>query len=538
MNVTKIVLTNFKRFTELTVDLASAVRPPRLVLLIGANGSGKSSIFDAFEYLSAHHKDGGAVVDSEYFGKVSEDGMSVSCTFGGGFEVCRSGSNRDSTSPPDWSLKSVFYGRSSLRTVPELEAASHVFGDVGEDHDRPRRFIDRDTRFEADVALMTEDVLREVWGQDFDSAAMRARFIAPINDALTRIFANGSSTGLRLTRMIPALGGKPPDIRFRKGRSDVHYDLLSSGEKEVFNVLLNLFVRREYFPDAIYFIDEMDVHLHTSLQYALIREIVEHWLPPASQLWTASHSLGFIEYAAHSPNAVILDFDDLDFDRPQILVPSPPSARVFDVAVPEDSALKVFPNKTLMLCENKDALLYNAVGLPDFLFVEERDKNAVGIRTRADDRFLGLIDRDFIGTEEIREIRRRQPNLFVLAYYSIESYLHHPANLAELAPPGFDESRYRLLILRNMKTVRDLMLVNLERSRNGYEVIKTFSREMKLRAVAEITRATASEDFETFYPFLDMKSHRPGDYLARFNLPRTRLAGTRWMREAMENLFA
>ena len=126
----------------------------------------------------------------------------------------------------------------------------------------------------------------------------------------------------------------------------------------------------------------------------------------------------------------------------------------------------------------------------------------------------------------------------MLAYYSIESYLHHPANLAELAPPGFDESRYRLLILRNMKTVRDLMLVNLERSRNGYEVIKTFSREMKSRAVAEITRATASEDFETFYPFLDMKSHRPGDYLARFNLPRTRLAGTRWMREAMENLFA
>ena len=537
MNVTKLVLTNFKRFTELTVDLASAVRPPRLVLLIGANGSGKSSIFDAFEYLSAHHK-GVVDIDSEYLEKAPQDGMSVSCAFGGGFEVCRTGSNLDSTSPPNWSLKSVFYGRSSLRTVPELEVALDIPVDVGEDHDRPRRFIDWDTRFEADVALMTENVLREVWGQDFDSAGMRARFVTPINDALTRIFANGSATGLRLTRMIPALGGKPPDIRFRKGQSEFHYDLLSSGEKEVFNVLLNLFIRREYFADAIYFIDEMDVHLHTGLQYALIREIVEHWLPPASQLWTATHSLGFIEYAAHSPNAVILDFDDLDFDRPQTLVPSPPSARVFDVAVPEDSALKVFPNKTLVLCENKDALLYNGMGLPDFLFVEERDKNAVGIRTRADDRFLGLIDRDFIGTEEIREIRRRQPNLFVLTYYSTENYLHHPANLAELAPPGFDESQYRLLILRNMKTARDLLLVNLERSRNGYEVIKTFSGEMKSRATAEIARATLSEDFETFYPFLDMKSHRPGRYLASFNLPRTRLAGTCWMREAIEKLFA
>ena len=60
---------------------------------------------------------------------------------------------------------------------------------------------------------------------------------------------------------------------------------------------------------------------------------------------------------------------------------------------------------------------------------------------------------------------------------------------------------------------------------------------MKSRATTEIAEATTSEDFETFYPFLDMKSHRPGDYLARFNLPRTRLTATRWMREALEKLF-
>ena len=89
-----------------------------------------------------------------------------------------------------------------------------------------------------------------------------------------------------------------------------------------------------------------------------------------------------------------------------------------------------------------------------------------------------------------------------------------------------------------MKTSRDLMLMHLERSRNSYEVIKTFSKEMKSRAAKEIARATDSDDFETFYPFLDMKSHRPGDYLAGFNLPGTRLTGTRWMREALEKLFA
>ena len=36
--------------------------------------------------------------------------------------------------------------------------------------------------------------------------------------------------------MIPAQGQQPADIRFRKGTSEIHYDLLSSGEKEVLNM--------------------------------------------------------------------------------------------------------------------------------------------------------------------------------------------------------------------------------------------------------------------------------------------------------------
>ena len=42
---------------------------------------------------------------------------------------------------------------------------------------------------------------------------------------------------------------------------------------------------------------------------------MERWIPENSQLWTASHSLGFIDYANGSDEAAILDFDDLDFDH-------------------------------------------------------------------------------------------------------------------------------------------------------------------------------------------------------------------------------
>ena len=50
MRIRKIELKNFKRFTNLTIS--DIPDNSKLVLLIGSNGSGKSSLFDAFDWLS------------------------------------------------------------------------------------------------------------------------------------------------------------------------------------------------------------------------------------------------------------------------------------------------------------------------------------------------------------------------------------------------------------------------------------------------------------------------------------------------------
>lgn len=50
MKIQKIDIHNFKRFTSLTIE--GIPEKTKLVLLIGENGSGKSSIFDSFEWLS------------------------------------------------------------------------------------------------------------------------------------------------------------------------------------------------------------------------------------------------------------------------------------------------------------------------------------------------------------------------------------------------------------------------------------------------------------------------------------------------------
>jgi AAA15 family ATPase/GTPase len=49
MKITRLELVNFKRFTHLTLE--GIPEHAKLVLLVGANGSGKSSVFDAFECI-------------------------------------------------------------------------------------------------------------------------------------------------------------------------------------------------------------------------------------------------------------------------------------------------------------------------------------------------------------------------------------------------------------------------------------------------------------------------------------------------------
>ena len=53
MHIKKIHMSKYKRFFDLTIDLGE--NPRRIVALVGPNGCGKSSVFDAMLYLSLIH---------------------------------------------------------------------------------------------------------------------------------------------------------------------------------------------------------------------------------------------------------------------------------------------------------------------------------------------------------------------------------------------------------------------------------------------------------------------------------------------------
>lgn len=531
MHISKINLVNFKRFRKLTIDLSNLQLSPKLVLVTGANGSGKSSLFDAFEWISIPGKDGikneSTYYEDSYYIRFSEQASGTAGQLPVSVKIDFDNSQFSQrilnfvSSPKNMEeffglcRKDLFYGRSAVRQTPRIIKNSSKLTNPSADVDRPHFYTDIDERFENDVSL---------W---------KKSFVELINKALKRIFAGSDSTSLTLVSILPAKTGKFVEIKFKKGTSVFGHDLLSSGEKAIFGTLLNLLVRRRHFQDSIYFIDELDVHLNTSLQYAFLKEITENWIPENCQLWTASHSLGFIQYAKESENAAILNFEQLDFDSSQIIFPQPKEdMEIYEIAVPKDMLSAIFKDKLLTFCENEDAVIYNAVNLPNRLFVPAEDKNDVYFSVKNNPKFFGIMDKDFLTPKEIESIRQKVPNLFVLNYYSIESYLYHPENLAEIIE-GFDIEKYKNELKLQKQSLYETIIYGLKNARDSYKVL-TREKIKTTNSKDDILTSLKSDVFEDFYPYLDMKNKfKHGD----FNVPKTDLMHTKWIKQAISEIF-
>jgi len=541
MKITKLELKNFKRFDDLTIDLTSLVEPAKLVLLIGANGSGKSSVFDGFEVLNKIYKGefvvGEANIKSwyKYYDKINHENFKISL-------IC----NNDRTFSSDYPIaafdplnKSIFYGRTSIRQTPKLTrtALGRKVVLFEEDSDRPRSFIDRDDRFENDIENITLSILNDVFKGQYSTKKIIDSYIDPINKALTNIFGSKENNQVILTSFKPPLEGNTAEILFKKGSSTIEYDLLSSGEKEIFNILLNLLTRKEYFQDTIYFLDEIDLHLNTQLQKNLLKEITENWIPENCQLWTASHSLGFIKYANEAEHAAIIDFDNLNFDVPQVITPSPKkNFDVFEIAVSKEFLSKVFEGKKIIFSENLDTSIYNSLNITDTIFFNTQNKADVFHKTKNNPSYNGLIDRDYLTDDERVDLLQRYKNLFILNYYSIENYLFHPDNLEEYYKYNtreFNKDNYLNSIRVENRAIRDKILVGLMVARDSYPFYRENENFTKLKAIRPsnqtIIEMFDSEDFETFYKVFPAKDYGK-QILERQNLNPADLAKTNWFK--------
>jgi ABC-type iron transport system FetAB ATPase subunit len=511
MKIKELELTNFKRFSHLRISNIPV--SSKLVLLIGSNGSGKSSVFDGFDWLSKGLFKGYPIDGNEYYRKDKSKESSFYASFHDDIKIRKTG---DTFEGPHEIVRK-FIGRSSIRIVPRISNNSNVDA-ISVDSDSPNTYIDNDSRFLNDISLYINQIdfaLREpvFKGEQADTLKIFHEQIKPLNDSLDIIFGGTEDTRIRIAEYRNATPNSSAQLIFKKGESKINYDLLSHGEKQVIILLLNFLVRRKQYENSIVFIDEMDCHLNTSLQYRLISEIVHKWIPESSQLWTASHALGFIDFAKKSDQASIIDFDLLNFDVSQELTPeSKDTVDVYEIAIPKNLLFDIIDGKRIIFCENQNDEYYQLLQIKNSLFVGLADSREV---------FL-----------EIKKLKVIYPNLFILEYYNFENYLFHPDNLSELQLIGFDKNEYRLEIKRQKDQNYDRILINLKTSRN-YEEFKT--DKIKTDNVDEIIASLKSDSFEEFYKYFDMKRLFSKIYLEKFNLNKTDLCQTNWFRSKIKS---
>ncbi len=346
MKIQKIKINRFKRFTDLTVtDIPETAK---LVVLVGPNGSGKTSLFEAF-YHFYRFKGFNTRGQKDYLekkdGQTSDDRWyqnKVNITFYGNPYI-----NKDS-------IQGKFYFRTAYRNEPDFTVTNLNKQNDPSKSVRLENLMQNDVTVSENYQRLIAQTLAGVYNQGNDSKTveqLREELIGKIKTSLSNIFEDLNMTSIG----DPLSNGS---FFFEKGISiDFHYKNLSAGEKSVFDLILDIIIKAIYYPEAIVCIDEPEAHMHTRLQSKVLKELYR-LTPDNSQLWISTHSIGMLKEAEEiektNPNTVVfLDFDNRDFDLTETMKPAKIDRaiwdRFFDLAFADFSQL-IAPSR-IVFCE-------------------------------------------------------------------------------------------------------------------------------------------------------------------------------------------
>jgi len=185
--------------------------------------------------------------------------------------------------------RSLFSFRSSFRYNSNLQIReAKAISDILMNNDGASTASDLDQRIEQDYRRLFGKYNTYLEENDCKPSEARAHIIGELNAALKNC----------LDLEIDNLGNIEKNqgtLFFKKPDSDrtFEYNVLSAGEKEVIDILLDLYLRKDSYVDSIYIIDEPELHLNTSIQRSLLIEI-NKMVPSNCQIWIATHSIGFL----------------------------------------------------------------------------------------------------------------------------------------------------------------------------------------------------------------------------------------------------
>ena len=436
MKIKEIKIENFKRFTN--IKITNIPQNAKLVVLIGPNGCGKSSLFDAFKSWHIYNAYRSYAFESNYCKKFLEDKRNSN-------ELVNISFYDENSSNQHEQIKQLFYFRTAYRNSPEItvNSLSKIYSPL-EQIDR-KKMINNDSTIDDNYQRLISETLNEFYNTSNDNKSvksLRDELLNKVREPLKRLFPD-----LLLTYI--SLPTEKAEIYFKKSIVEKYgYENLSGGEKAAFDLLLDIVVKSSYYQDTVFCIDEPETHMHTKLQADLLKEIF-NLLPNKSQLWIATHSYGMIKEAVklrelHSDEVVFLNFDGYDFDDTVIIEPSECDSILFDkmleITLGKDST-SLMP-ECIIFCEgstkgNKrkdfDSRCYSNIfskEYPRSVFyslgscseVEEKENIVNFVKgISPNTKIIRLVDRDDRSEEEINE--NLEKGIKVLSRRHIESYL-------------------------------------------------------------------------------------------------------------------
>jgi predicted ATP-dependent endonuclease of OLD family len=369
MKIKEVQLNRFKRFTNL--KLTGIPETAKLIVLVGPNGSGKTSLFEALnhwykfkgfndrgnqEYLE---KNDGEVSTSDVWRQTSQN--KVKLEFHNDQNVSRE------------YIKGKFYFRTAYRNEPDFTVNNLNKQSNPAESIRLSNLMQNDQTVSENYQRLVGQTLAGVYNISNNNKRveqLRDELVGKIKTSISNIFEdlNLSSIGDPLSN---------GSFYFEKGASkDFHYKNLSAGEKSVFDLVLDMIIKSSFYSDAVFCIDEPEAHMHTRLQSKLLRELYD-LTPDNSQIWISTHSIGMLKEAedieGEKPGTVVfLDFDNRDFDLSEVIQPTKISRaiwdRFFDLAFADFSKL-ISPQK-IVFCEGTsqgrkykdfDSLIYRKI---------------------------------------------------------------------------------------------------------------------------------------------------------------------------------
>lgn len=288
MKIKRIQLKNgYKRFYDLTIDLGD--NPKRIIALIGPNGCGKSSVFDGmlfhnnaynqignkgskgFEYHSMN-----SVANYNYQNVIIELDQGI-------FQQVRNQREKSGKQNTIFSFRSPYRYNSNLK-VTETRAIE----ELRKNNYGATTTIDIDDKMEENYRRLQVKYNNYLNGTDCRPSEAKLKIIGDLNNALENCL------DLRIENLGNIESNKGT-IYFKKKDHQITFDynVLSSGEKEVVDILIDIYLRQDEFDDTIYLIDEPELHINTAIQKKLLIEI-NKLVPQSCQIWIATHSIGFL----------------------------------------------------------------------------------------------------------------------------------------------------------------------------------------------------------------------------------------------------